>query len=218
MVIRLLTNDKLRSIVAGSERYRKPPSSELTVHNFEEGVKIWDNEDVKSFFFLKSMNWQPRNEIAVFLPCSASKPYPYSDSHRDGYLKALLPYFDRIDLLVVSEPMGIVPYSYSDEYPVDSYDYNPYKFFIGKRDDPLVEKALQIFTSRLALWIEKFHESYELRILALPKSWHLKVFERSLSKVKIAIDQYKIVSLSGRARNSLTELKRQFAFYFQEEC
>jgi hypothetical protein len=212
----LLTNEKLRSIVAGSERYRKPPSSELTVHNFEEGVEIWDNEDVKNFFFNKSMKWRPKNEIAVFLPCSACKPYPYSDSHRDGYLKALLPYLDRIDLFVVSEPMGIVPYFYSDEYPVDSYEYNPYKFFIGKQDNPLVEKALQIFISRLALWIKKFHELYELRILALPKSWHLKVFKRSLSEVKIAIDQYKIVSLSGRARNSLSELKIQFEFCFQE--
>lgn len=92
-----------------SDRKKKEPSTELTVHNLEEGVGIWENPDVKTFFIQKSMNWQPKNRIAVFLPCSAWKPYPYSDSHRDGYLKALLPYFDIIDLFVVSEPMGVVP-------------------------------------------------------------------------------------------------------------
>lgn len=214
----MLTNEELRSIVARSRRDTKDPLPELTVHNFQEGVAIWDNKDVKTFFFQKSMNWQPKNKIAVFLPCAAGKPYPYSDSHRNGYLKALLPYLDRIDLFVVSEPMGIVPYCYSNEFPADSYDYDPYEFFIGKLGEPLVKKALEIFTSRLAFWIKKFHESYRLRILILPKSWHLKVFKRALKKAEIMIDEYAVVYLSGRARNSVPELKRQLNYYFREDA
>lgn len=205
----LLTNEELKSIVARSDRVKNESSPELTVHNLEEGVGIWDNDDVRSFFFEKSMNWKPTKKTAVFLPCSAWKPYPYSDSHRDGYLKALLPYLDRIDLFVVSEPMGIVPYCYSDEYPVNSYDYNPYGYFRGRLREPLAQQALQIFVSRLALWIKKFHQSYEVRVLLLPKSWHLKIFKKALTKTEIALDEYEIVYLSGRARNSVPELKKQ---------
>lgn len=208
-VISLLTPEKLKAIVTEATRIRTKPVEKLFVRSFEDGVKIWDDEDVKSFFYSKSMKWQPKNEIAVFLPCSAWKPYPYSPSHKYGYLKALFPYLDRVDLFVVSEPMTVVPYCYSDEYPVDSYDYNPDKFFLGKRREPLVKKALSIFTSRLATWIKTFHTLYQLRILILPKNWHLKVFYKSLSKVEIPANDYKVVYLPGRAKNSVSALQGQ---------
>jgi len=208
-VISLLTSEKLKAIITQATRVQTKPVEKLVVQSFEDGVKIWDDEDVKSFFFNKSMEWQSENEIAVFLPCSAWKPYPYSPSHKYGYLKALFPYLDHIDLFVVSEPMTIVPYCYSNEYPVDSYDYNPDKFFLGNLRKPLVKKALDIFTSRLATWIKKFHTQYQLRTLILPKNWHLRVFFKSLTKVGISRDEYKVVYLHGRAKNSVLSLQRQ---------
>jgi len=164
--------------------------AELKVASFEKGVEIWNAEPVKRFFFEKSMRWIPRSDTAVFVPCSAWKPYPYSQSHKSGYLKALRPTLKRIDLFVVSEPMGIVPYCYSDEYPVDRYDYNPYDFFIGKTSNPLAKKSLQIFVDRLALWIKEYHDRYKRRILILPKSWHLKVFRKALKKLHIPDQRY----------------------------
>lgn len=205
----MLTSEKLKVIVTEATRVQTKPVEKLVVRSFEDGVKIWDDEGVKGFFYDKSMEWQPKNRIAVFLPCSAWKPYPYSPSHKDGYLKALLPYLDHVDLFVVSEPMTVVPYCVSNEYPVDSYDYDPYKFFIGNLRKPHVKKALDIFTSRLATWIKKYHTLYQLRILILPKNWHLKVFYKSLGKVEISAEDYKVVHLPGRAKNSVSALQAQ---------
>lgn len=205
----MLTLKKLREIVVSKIRIKTKPVDELVVKSFEDGVKIWNNEDVKSFFFTKAMTWQPINEIAVFLPCSAWKPYPYSPSHKYGYLKALLPYLHLIDIFVVSEPMTVVPYIYSDEYPVNSYDYNPNEFFMGKLRNPLVMKARSIFTARLSTWIKKYHKLYSVRILILPKSWHLKIFHEALIKAKISNKDYDVISLSGRASNSVSSFQKQ---------
>jgi len=205
----LLTIEKLLAILENDCRVRKSPVSSLTVTSFKKGPKIWNLKPVKKFFFEKSLKWVPRNDVAVFIPCSAWKPYPYSQSHKYGYLKALRPALEKIDLFVVSEPMGIVPYCYSDEYPVDRYDYDPNRFFIGKLRKPLVRKALEIFTDRLAMWIKKYHNKYKKRILILPKSWHLKVFKKALRKLGVPQDQYIVIAMSGRASNSVEEMQRQ---------
>jgi len=188
---------------------RKPPLPKLTVNSFERGVQIWDFAPVKKFFFEKSLMWNPSSNVAVFIPCSAWKPYPYSQSHKNGYLKALRPNLNRVDLFVVSEPMGVVPYCYSDEYPVDSYDYNPYDFFIGKLRNPLARKSEEIFTDRLAMWIGKYHDQYQKRVLILPKSWHLKVFTKALDKIGIPQKQYSVISLNGRPSNSVRKIVEQ---------
>ncbi len=113
-------------------------------------------------------------------------------------------------MFVVSEPMVIVPYCYSDEYPVDSYEYNPYHFFIGKLSNPLARRSLEIFVDRLASWIKKYHDRYEKRILILPKSWHLKVFKKALKKLGLQEEQYFVITLSGRASNSIQEMREHF--------
>jgi len=214
----LLTPGELKTIVTRATSIQTKPVEKLVVRSLEDGVKIWNDEDVKNFFYRKSMEWQPKNKIAVFLPCSAWKPYPYSRSHKDGYLKALFPYLDRLDIFVVSEPMTVVPYCYSDEYPVDSYDYDPYKFFIGKLRKPIVKEALNIFTSRLATWIKRFHTLYALRILILPKNWHLGIFYKSLSRIGIPTKDYSVVDLPGRAKNSVPALQRQLKAILEEEA
>ena len=113
-------------------KVKKEPDPKLVVTSFKEGLEIWNHPDVLGFYNEKAMKWTPQNDTAVFLPCAAHKPYFHSQSHSQGYLKALVPYFDQIDINVISEPMGVVPYCYADTYPIDSYEYNPYDFFIGK--------------------------------------------------------------------------------------
>jgi len=205
----LLRVEKLLAILDTNLRTRKSPVPSLTVTSFKKGPKIWNLKPVKKFFFEKSLKWVPRNDVAVFIPCSAWKPYPYSQSHKYGYLKALRPALEKIDLFVVSEPMGIVPYCYSDEYPVDSYEYDPYDFFIGKLRNPLVRRSLEVFIDRLAMWIKKYHNKYEKRILILPKSWHLKVFKKALRKLATPQDQYIVIAITGRASNSVEEMQKQ---------
>ena len=211
----MLTVDNLISILDNDIKEKRWPLAELTVNSFEDGVKIWNHKDVTYFYQERAMKWQPKYDTAVFLPCSAHKPYPYSPSHKKGYLRALRPILKQTDIFVVSEPMIIVPYCFSDEYPVHSYDYNPYKFFIGKLSNPLVRKSREIFVDRLAQWISKYHNKYIKRILILPSSWHLKIFKSALRASNYSINDYNIINIPGRPnteasykgiRNQLMEL------------
>lgn len=204
----LLTKDLL-AILDSEDRIRKLPERRLKVTSFEEGIRIWNASPVREFFLEKSMKWVPQSVNAVFIPCSAWKPYPYSQSHKYGYLEALRPALDKIDLFVVSEPMGIVPYCYSDEYPIDRYDYDPYKFFIGRLHNAMARESLQTFIERVASWVSKFHNNYERRILILPKSWHLKVYSKALKKLAISLDQYTVIKMKGRPSNSVEFMRGQ---------
>jgi predicted RNA-binding protein len=194
----MLSVDNIISILENDLKEKRRPSAELTVNSFEDGVEIWNHKDVIDFYQGRAMKWQPRYDTAVFLPSSASKPYPYSPSHKKGYLRALLPILKQIDLFVVSEPMVIVPYCYSDEYPVHSYDYNHYKFYIGKLSNPLARESRDIFVDRLSSWISKYHEKYSKKILILPTSWHLKIFKSALRKTTFSINDYHVIRIPGR--------------------
>jgi len=210
----MITSEQLKRIVNSNIRKRELPVNKLTVKTFEDGLRIWNDVDILNFFENKAMKWQPKHDVAIFIPCSAWKPYFYSMSHKNGYLKVLISYIDVIDLFVVSEPMAIVPYCYSDEYPVKNYDYNPNQFFIGKLSNPLVRQALNIFIERLSRWISKYHKQYSKRILILPKSWHLKVFLKVLLRSNISSEDYHILSLCGRSFQSTETLTKQIKLCF----
>ena len=206
----LQVDDLIEIVLNRKSLEKRHPNPDLTVASFEEGVRIWNHPDVMRFFEEISLKWNPKHDYAFFVPCSATKPYPISNSHRRGYLKALLPILDRIDLFVVSEPMAIVPYCFSDEYPIHSYDYDPYRFFIGKLlDQPLARTALDIFVQRIARWLKKYDEKYSKKILMLPKTWHLKVFRRSMRASGIDEKSYHIVTMRGRAAHSAEFMSRQ---------
>lgn len=211
----MITAEQIRQIVKSNFRMREQPVKKLTVKSLEDALRIWNDPDVLDFYENKAMKWQPKNNIAVFIPCSAWKPYFYSQSHKDGYLKALLPFIERIDLFVVSEPMTIVPYCYSDEYPVKSYDYDPNKYFKGKLSQPPVKQALNIFIERLGRWISKYDGQYARKILILPKSWHLNVFLKALKQAKIPASRYKIVSMNGRAFQCVDGIYQQVENYMK---
>lgn len=210
----MITKQELKKILKDGDRYKKKPVPELTVTSFEEGVEIWDHPDVLKFFREKSMKWEPQNETTVFLPCSAHKPYFYSQSHYNGYLPVLLPYLDEIDILVISEPMGVVPYCYTNEYPVDSYDYNPKEYFIGNLRRPLVKKARRKFVERIAESLNKYNEKYEKKILILPANWHLKIVKKAIEKNHFDYSDYIKIKLSGRAHLSVDYMKKQLETVF----
>lgn len=195
----------LKRILSGEspKPERKKPVDKLVVKSREEGKNIWFDSDVMNFFETISMQWEKENEVAVFLPCSATKPYYVSPSHTKGYLSALYEYIDLIDLFVISEPMGVVPYEHSDRYPVDSYDYNPYEFMIGKLRDPLVTESVNTFIQRVTRWLEKYDRIYDKKVIILPKSWHLKIFQRSMRNAKADERSYKVINLKRRPQTSL---------------
>jgi predicted RNA-binding protein len=148
---------------------------ELTATSFEKAMDLWNHPDVTNFFFGESLKFEAGSDTAIFLPCSKKKPYSTSPTHKHGYLEMVAPYRDEVDLLVVSEPMGIVPYCLHKSYPANAYEYDPYKFFIGKLSNPLARTARLIFIHRVHLWLEKYQESYSQWITILP-SWHSSIF------------------------------------------
>ncbi len=72
-------------------------------------------------------NWRPRHDNVVLVPCAKTKPFHRSITHRN-FLKNLWESWlnDEIDLVIVSEPLTVVPaeYDYPEaQYPL--YDYPP---------------------------------------------------------------------------------------------
>jgi len=136
-------------------RAQATKDSNLTVRSPEDGVNIWSHKDVVSYYNDRAMTTNPESRIAVFLPCAGPKPYCISVSHKT-YLYALRDWLDHMDIYVLSEPMTIVPYQLSDEYPAANYDYNP------KYE---TEASKEIFVSRLSSWLTKFLPAYERKVM-----------------------------------------------------
>lgn len=65
----------------------------------------------------------PSKEVLLLLPCSRTKPYRSSPSHR-RYLAALdgLPRLARLHVVSVTSPLGLVPRELEDVYPARQYD------------------------------------------------------------------------------------------------
>jgi len=62
--------------------------------------------------------------IALFLPCSAKKPYSKSKTHTLIYKTIkTLPIFKNIHRLVISTP-GVVPFEFNDFYPFNAYEWD----------------------------------------------------------------------------------------------
>lgn len=99
---------------------------------------------------------RPHRSVAVLLPCAGTKPYRESPSHSIGYLPALEG--KDVDVWVVSEPMGVVPYEWSDKFPNESYEFAP-KHVKGE--------VREILVDRIRAWLEKLGPKYDEVYLAL---------------------------------------------------
>jgi predicted RNA-binding protein len=105
----------------------------------------------------RSLRRRRRHAVAVLIPCAETKPYRESPSHSEGYCLALQ---DKdVDVWVVSEPMGVIPYAWSDRYPNESYEFAP-KHLKGE--------AKQILVDRIEAWLERQGVKYDEVYLALP--------------------------------------------------
>ena len=105
-----------------------PNKPSFVVDSVGQGVKVLNHPDIVKNF-KKSLRVRKKHRKAVLIPCASTKPFPQSPSHKHGYLKALKG--KDVDIYVVSEPLGIVPYSWSNTYPNNDYDFPP-KFVQGR--------------------------------------------------------------------------------------
>ena len=65
----------------------------------------------------------PSKRVLLLVPCSRTKPYRNSRSHRRflGALEGLSP-FERLHVVSVTSPLGLVPRELEDTYPARNYD------------------------------------------------------------------------------------------------
>lgn len=105
-------------------------------------------------YFLNNYKIKKNIKMILFIPCAAIKPYYNSPIHRE--INKIIDKYPFIQKIVISNA-GIIPYEYCDNYPFDSYDWNPlleteeikqeyititseriYNFFYFKKNDELV--------------------------------------------------------------------------------
>ena len=105
----------------------------------------------------KALARRRRHKKSVLIPCSTVKPYTDSPSHKHGYTPGLA---DKdVDVWVVSEPMGVIPIEWAEEYPNTVYDFPP-KHVKGETRALLVE--------RIREWMQTQGVKYDKIYLALP--------------------------------------------------
>ena len=121
-----------------------------------QGLKVIKDKAITDNW-KKSLRVRRKHPVAVLLPCAGTKPFPESPSHKHGYLEAL----DGlgVDLYVVSEPLGVVPYAWSRTWPNDSYDFPP-KHLKGE--------ARTLLVDRIGEWFDKVGSKYPTVVSALP--------------------------------------------------
>jgi hypothetical protein len=139
----------------------------ISVKSPAEGLAAIQAADVTDNY-RKALRWRPRHKRAVLVPCAGTKPFPEAPSHEHGYLPALEG--KDVDIWVVSEPLGIVPYSWSERWPQNSYDFPP-KHLKGRAHD--------VLSGRVASWIKRVAPKYDKITLALPLH-HRRLWDKGL--------------------------------------
>ena len=161
----------------------------FTVTSEKEGERLLNHKDIVSNW-KKSMRVRPKNKKAILLPCASTKPFEDAPSHKHGYLKALQN--KGIDIYVVSEPLGIVPYKWNDIYPNNAYDFPP-KYLKGK--------AKEILMDRFSEWVYKYHPKYSTIYATLPIH-HGDMIDRAsddLPIIDLSISRYRDESGDNQA-------------------
>ncbi|MHA1869785.1 MAG: DUF5591 domain-containing protein, partial [Promethearchaeota archaeon] len=91
------------------------------------GPLSYNNPEIVRYRHRLLENYVPRSDtpICVLLPCSMTKPYSKSRSHK-GFLRAIRKgsgkLFKKITQLIITSPLGVVPRELEKVYPAAHYD------------------------------------------------------------------------------------------------
>jgi len=98
--------------------------------------------------------WIPKRNIVVLIPCSSTKPFHKSITHRSFFRKIWnMWYRGLLDLIIVSEPLTIVPAEY--DYPKPRYPMYNYPPALIKNDDEFAYKERKIWRRRFEIFMNK---------------------------------------------------------------
>ena len=143
-------SDKLE-IIPENERSPLPLSGEI----------VLEHPDLKRANDWILHNYEPpRRDLCIFLPCSRTKPYHRSPSHR-VYTEVIYSVVSPEKVhLVTFGTCGIVPRELDEIYPFAHYD-----FFFGKCNVARIrEKFIRMESRRLRDYLLKTRKHYKFRI------------------------------------------------------
>lgn len=96
-------------------------------------------------------NYSPMSgRVALFIPCSATKPYYNSPIHKE--INSVV----RSDVhKIVVSSAGVVPYEFADYYPFNAYDWNPLS-----ETDEIRDLYIEVTTYRLSNYLQAHKDAY----------------------------------------------------------
>lgn len=112
----------------------------------------FSSKESEEWFRFVISKWRPKHDTVILIPCASTKPFYKSITHRN-FLKPLWKAWlnDEIDLVIVSEPLTVVPAEFDYPNPIyPIYDYPPE---IIKEESDFSKLERSIWRYRLTLFM-----------------------------------------------------------------
>jgi len=119
---------------------------------------LFSSKEASEWFEFIRKNWHPSTGKVVLIPCSSKKPYHSSVTHtffsqlwrlwRDG----------KIDLVIVSEPLTVVPAEF--DFPKPKYPLYEYPPSFIKQKNGIAEKERKIWRERMETFLRRNSAEY----------------------------------------------------------
>ena len=140
-------------------------------------------------FFRNSYKINGNIKIIIFLPCAAIKPYYNSPIHR--VFNKILDNYKNIHKIVISNA-GLIPYEFCDQYPFESYDWNPLL-----ETEEIKKEYIEVTSRRIFDFFNAKKIINPIRFIS-----YLRNNSESLTSLKIAFSKLKynleVIEISGK--------------------
>jgi len=157
---------------------------------------------------MNSFTPEPWTKLIIILPCSATKPYSESKSHKMFYkIIRKFPDFPDFQEIILTSPLGAIPRQLENIYPVNSYDIS----VTGDWD----EEELTIASDMLRKIVKKFDDKIPI-ICHLPEGGYLNIINKTFkilqNKLIFTVIQSKTTSKESLKllKESIENVKDQF--------
>lgn len=99
----------------------------------------------------------PDRDILLILPCSYTKPYSQSQTHRKiNEILRKTPLYDRMHQVMVSNP-GLIPREFEDTYPFNKYDWSE-----SKETLEIKKRYVEVTTDRITKYLLSHKRNYRI--------------------------------------------------------
>ncbi len=155
---------------------------------------IFEHPHVKAYheWFLRIWSLGMSIDYIWLMPCTSKKPYVRSVTYKmvKYYVKRLKEVGINVELIAVSEPMGLVPIEFCTYYPVANYDYPPRLMDENDRE-LMITLLIRLFKKLLKMSIRNYI------VATLPKH-HARILNNVIERLGEKIKEKVILVPYGR--------------------